>query len=88
MVFVMYLDITPSVFFICRWIVQFCTIKRQIKRNGGSIFYRYHVCPSSLESRKKDDRRKRRNGFLIISRLYIDCSVDSKTCYKRIRAGI
>jgi hypothetical protein len=25
-------------FFSCRWIVQFCTIQRQLKRNGGSTF--------------------------------------------------
>jgi hypothetical protein len=28
--------ILPPFLFICRWIVQFCTIERQIKRNGGS----------------------------------------------------
>jgi hypothetical protein len=29
--------ILPPFLFICRWIVQFYTIQRQIKRNGGSI---------------------------------------------------
>jgi hypothetical protein len=28
--------ILPPFLFICRWIVQFYTIQRQIKRNGGS----------------------------------------------------
>jgi hypothetical protein len=28
--------ILPPCLFICRWIVQFYTIQRQIKRNGGS----------------------------------------------------
>jgi hypothetical protein len=28
--------ILPPFLFICRWIVQFCTIQRHIKRNGGS----------------------------------------------------
>jgi hypothetical protein len=27
----------PPFLFISRWIVQFCTIQRLIKRNGGSI---------------------------------------------------
>jgi hypothetical protein len=27
----------PPFLFSCRWIVQFCTIQRQLKRNGGSI---------------------------------------------------
>jgi hypothetical protein len=31
-----FVSITPSVFFISRWIVQNCTIQRLIKRNGGS----------------------------------------------------
>jgi hypothetical protein len=26
----------PRFLFSCRWIVQFCTIQRQLKRNGGS----------------------------------------------------
>jgi hypothetical protein len=26
----------PPFRFSCRWIVQFCTIQRQLKRNGGS----------------------------------------------------
>jgi hypothetical protein len=29
--------ILPPFLFICRWIVQFYTIQRQIKRNGGGI---------------------------------------------------
>jgi hypothetical protein len=29
--------ILPPFLFISRWIVQFCTIQRLIKRNGGSI---------------------------------------------------
>jgi hypothetical protein len=28
--------ILPPFPFSCRWIVQFCTIQRQLKRNGGS----------------------------------------------------
>jgi hypothetical protein len=30
------LKLLPPFLFICRWIVQFYTIQRQIKRNGGS----------------------------------------------------
>jgi hypothetical protein len=29
--------VLPPFLFSCRWIVQFCTIQRQLKRNGGSI---------------------------------------------------
>jgi hypothetical protein len=29
--------VLPPFLFICRWIVQFYTIQRQIKSNGGSI---------------------------------------------------
>jgi hypothetical protein len=31
--------ILPPFLFICRWIVQFYTIQRQIKRNGGSTYH-------------------------------------------------
>jgi hypothetical protein len=29
----------PPFLFISRWLVQFCTSPRLIKRNGGSIYY-------------------------------------------------
>jgi hypothetical protein len=35
--------VLPPFLFICRWIVQFYTIQRQIKRNGGSIWYMMHT---------------------------------------------
>jgi hypothetical protein len=31
--------ILPPFLFICRCIVKFYTIQRQIKRNGGSMYY-------------------------------------------------
>ena len=30
-------EVLPPFLFSCRWIVQFCTIQRQLKRNRGSI---------------------------------------------------
>jgi lipid-A-disaccharide synthase-like uncharacterized protein len=34
-------DILPLFLFSCRWIVQFCTIQRQLKRNEGSIIFSF-----------------------------------------------
>jgi hypothetical protein len=31
--------ISPPFLFSCRWIVQFCTIQRQLKRKGGSTIW-------------------------------------------------
>jgi hypothetical protein len=32
----------PPFLFICSWIVQFYTIQRQIKRNGGSTLFLFN----------------------------------------------
>jgi hypothetical protein len=62
--------ILPPFLFSCRWIVQFCTIQRQQKRNGGSIccllWHMYEMHPA-LSFKTGCDRSGIR-GMLTIGR--------------------
>jgi hypothetical protein len=51
MIYIYYV-VLPPFLFICRWIVQFYTIQRQIKRNGGST---YICCTCTHEAIKSNN---------------------------------
>jgi hypothetical protein len=53
--------VLPLFLFSCRWIVQFCTIQRQLKRNGESIVdhLRHTLNHNPFDASQRNFRRSR-----------------------------